>query len=87
MAILGRFIHRRRAADATQPDPYDTLGEDDTLHAEPRSMKQRLATGGHVALDKATRTYRRSPKLIGGLALVAGAFLLTQLRKGRPAIH
>ena len=46
------------------------------------SITDRLAAGGNAALDKAAQVYNKNPKLIGGLAAVAGAILLTRMKKG-----
>ena len=48
------------------------------------TMTDRLAAGSNAALDKATQIYNKNPKLIGGLAAVAGAILLSRMKKGRP---
>ena len=47
------------------------------------SMTDRVAAGANTAIDKATQVYNRNPKLIGGLALVAGALLLNGMKRGR----
>lgn len=49
------------------------------------SMTQKVTDGANVALDKASQIYHRNPKLIGGLAAVAGAILLSRMKRGRPA--
>ena len=56
----------------------------DTLPASP-SLGDRIAAGSNAALDKATEIYNKNPKLIGGLAAVAGAILLTRMKRGRPS--
>jgi hypothetical protein len=76
------FSRNRNVAPAT--DDASTLGRADTLPA-PSSIGDRIAAGGNAALDKATRIYQRNPKLIAGLAAVAGAVLLTRIKRGRPA--
>jgi hypothetical protein len=48
------------------------------------SMTQRMSDGANAALDKASQVYHKNPKLIGGLAAVAGAILLTRMKRGRP---
>lgn len=45
------------------------------------AMTDRLAAGSNAALDKATQVYNRNPKLVGGLALVAGALLLNRMKR------
>ena len=59
-----------------------TLGRSDTLPAS-GSIGDRLAAGSNAALDKATAIYNKNPKLVGGLAAVAGAILLTRMKRGR----
>ena len=76
---MGFFSRNREIAPAT--DDSSTLGRKDTL---PASMGGRISAGANAALDKATQVYNRNPKLIGGLAAVAGAVLLTRLKRGRP---
>jgi hypothetical protein len=51
--------------------------------AQPGSMTDRLAAGSNAALDKAAQIYNKNPKLIGGLAAVAGAILLNRMKRGR----
>ena len=41
------------------------------------------SAGANSALDKARDIYNRNPKLIGGLAAVAGAILLTRMKRAR----
>jgi len=62
-------------------EPYDTLGSSDTLPATTDSLKDRIAAGGSAALQKATQFYRENPKLVGGLAVLAGAAILAGLKK------
>ena len=56
----------------------------DTLPADVPNgnMTDRIANGANAALDKAAEIYNRNPKLIGGLAAVAGAILLTRMKRG-----
>jgi hypothetical protein len=49
----------------------------------PGSMTQGMTDRANVAIDKATQIYNRNPKLIGGLAAVAGAVLLSRMKRGR----
>ena len=69
----------------TSTEPYSTLGSSDTLPANTAdslsTWKDRIAQGGNVALDKATQVYKQNPKLIGGLAVLAGAAILAGMRK------
>ncbi len=48
----------------------------------PGSMSDRMLAGSNAALDKAAAIYHKNPKLIGGLAAVAGAILLTRMKRG-----
>jgi hypothetical protein len=43
-----------------------------------------LATRGNAMLDRATQIYKQNPKLVGGLAVLGAAALLTSMkRRGR----
>ena len=46
------------------------------------AMSDKVWSGSNAALDKASAIYNKSPKLIGGLAAVAGAILLTRMKRG-----
>ena len=46
-----------------------------------RALKEQVAARGGPLADRATQIYRKNPKLVGGIALAAGALLLTSLRK------
>jgi hypothetical protein len=69
----------------TSTEPYSTLGSSDTLPANTASSmaswKDRIAQGGNAALGKATEVYNRNPKLVGGLAVLAGAAILAGMKK------
>ena len=73
----------RRSTATTEP--YSTLGSSDTLPATTSSSvaswKDRIAQGGNAALGKATQVYKENPKLIGGLAVLAGAAILAGMKK------
>ena len=71
---MGFFSRNRSLAPASE-----------SLPASP-GFGDRLAAGSNAALDKATQIYNKNPKLIGGLAAVAGAILLTRMKRGRPGI-
>ena len=61
----------------------DTLGRaTENLPAQLDDVKGRVVAGGNAAIDKATEIYRKNPKLVGGLALVASALLLNKMRSG-----
>ena len=62
-----------RTAPAKVPAPVPPGG----------TITDRLAAGSNAALDKAAQIYNKNPKLIGGLAAVAGAILLSRMKKGR----
>ena len=61
----------------------DTLPSTTTQAAS--NITQKMADGANVALDKAASIYNKNPKLIGGLAAVAGAILLSRMTRGRPS--
>ena len=63
----------RRTSVETTPAPFPQ-----------GSITDRLAAGGNAAIDRATEIYNRNPKLVGGLAAVAGAILLSRMKRGRP---
>ena len=65
----------------TSVEPYSTLGSADTLPATVNNWKDRIAAGGSAAVDKATQVYKQNPKLIGGLAVLAGAAILAGMKK------
>ena len=48
----------------------------------PGSMTDKMLAGSNAAIDKAAAIYNKNPKLIGGLAAVAGAILLTRMKRG-----
>ena len=68
----------------TSTEPYSTLGSSDTLPANPGSLRDRITSGGSYAMDRATQIYKQNPKLVGGLAVLAGAAILAGIkRRGR----
>jgi hypothetical protein len=82
MGIFGNVFNRDRSV-APPSDPSSTLGRSDTLPAAPDSVGGKLAAGGNAALDKATQIYKQNPKLVAGLAAVAGAIILTRMKRPR----
>ena len=81
MGILGNMFNRNSTATANVPtDPYSTLGSSDTLPAN-ASLRDRLAAGGGAVVDRATQFYKQNPKLVGGLAVLAGAAILAGMKK------
>ncbi len=70
------FFSRTRTTE-----PYSTLGSSDTLPATVDSLRNRISAGGTAAVDKATQIYKQNPKLIGGLAVLAGAAILAGMKK------
>jgi hypothetical protein len=52
------------------------------LPAQLDNVRGRVVAGGNTAIDKATEIYRKNPKLIGGIALVASALVLNRMRGG-----
>ena len=72
------LFRRNRDLAATSAPPETKLGRGDVIPAD--SFGNRLRTGSNVALDRATQIYRKNPKMIGGLAILAGAALLNRMR-------
>ena len=66
---------------STSTEPYNTLGSADTLPATGGSLRDRITAGGSAAVEKATQIYKQNPKLVGGLAVLAGAAILAGLKK------
>jgi len=79
---MGLFSRNRSIAPAS--DDSSTLGRSDTLPAT-TNMGTRITDGANAAIDRATQIYNKNPKLVGGLAAVAGAILLTRMKRGRPS--
>ena len=65
------FFRRAPAETTTAPVPQSG------------SISDRLAAGANAGIDRATEIYNRNPKLVGGLAAVAGAILLSRMKRGR----
>ena len=76
-----RLFSRRHDIATTPVPPEATLGSADTLPATAANWKDRVRVGGHEALGTATRYYKQHPKLIGGLAVLAGALLLNRMKR------
>jgi hypothetical protein len=66
---------------STSTEPYSTLGSSDTLPANTGNLRDRITAGGSAAVEKATQIYKQNPKLVGGLAVLAGAAILAGLKK------
>ena len=75
---MGLFSRNRNIAPASTD--ASTLGRNDTLPAS-GTFSDRIMQGGNAALDKASQVYHKNPKLIGGLAAVAGAILLNRMKR------
>jgi hypothetical protein len=75
------FFRRRSTLAETPVSPESTLGSADTLPATVNTTGARLKAGGQAAWNKANRIYHENPKLIGGLAVLAGALLLNRMRR------
>ena len=82
MGIFGNVFNRDRNV-APPSEPSSTLGHSHTLPAARDSIGGKLAAGGNAALDKATQIYKRNPKLVAGLAAVAGAIILNRMKRPR----
>ena len=78
-------LFRRTTSIENPPsDPSATLGREDTLPAVQGTFGERISAGGNMMLDKATQIYKENPKLVGGLAVLAGAAILAGMkRRGR----
>jgi hypothetical protein len=75
------MILRRNRDLATRPQaPSNTLGRADVLPAD-AGWKSRLGASGGAMVEKATRIYKENPRMVGGVALLAGALLLNHLRR------
>jgi len=72
------LFDRLRGRNAPQA-PDATLGSGDVIPAD-AGFGSRVRAGSGQALHRASEVYRRNPKLVGGLALVAGAMLLNRMK-------
>lgn len=73
------LFNRIRGMANAPAGPATTLGSGDVIPAG-SSYGNRLRAGGNAALNRASEVYRRNPKMVGGLALVAGALLLNRMK-------
>jgi len=78
---MGLFSRNRDLASTPVP-PESSMGDNDVIPANAGTMSDRLRTGSGALVDKATNFYKQNPKLVGGLALLASAALLTRMRSG-----
>ena len=46
----------------------------------PAELGNQLRAGSNAALSRATEIYRKNPKMVGGLAILAGALLLNRMK-------
>ena len=77
------FFSRNRDVSTVPQQPSSTLGNGDVIPAN-ATWKDRLSQGSNAALDKATQVYNKNPKLVGGLAVLAGAAILAGMKnRGR----
>jgi hypothetical protein len=75
------FFNRSRNVETNVPaDPASTLGRADALPAESGTLGNIKARGNAIA-GKASQIYKRNPKLLGGLALIAGAVVLNRMKR------
>jgi len=72
------LFNRKRDVAVTPQPPQSTLGSGDVIPAD--TFGNRLRTGSNAALQQATDVYRKNPKLVGGLAVLAGALLLNRMK-------
>ena len=54
----------------------------EVVPAQLGGMTDKMLVSSNAALDKAAAIYNKNPKLIGGLAAVAGAILLSRMKRG-----
>ena len=77
MGMLGNLINRNAVGNPNLPAAYSTP-------AQGGSLKDRFYASSNAVIDRATQIYRQNPKLVGGLALLAGAAVLAGIkRRGR----
>ena len=72
------LFRRNRDLAVTPAPPQSTLGAGDVIPAD--SFGNRLRANGNLALNRATDVYRKNPKMVGGLAVLAGALLLNRMK-------
>ena len=46
------------------------------------SLAERARVSGGAMVDRATEIYKKNPKTVGGIALIASALLLNRMRAG-----
>jgi hypothetical protein len=73
------LFNRIRSTANAPAGPETTLGSGDVIPAN-GSFGNRLRAGSNAALNRASGVYRNNPKMVGGLALVAGALLLNRMK-------
>ena len=73
------LFNRIRSTANAPAGPETTLGTGDVIPAD-GSLGNRLRAGSNTALNRASDVYRKNPKMVGGLALVAGALLLNRMK-------
>lgn len=73
------LFKRNRGMANAHAGPDVTLGSRDVIPAT-GSLGNRLRAGSNAALNRASDVYRKNPKMVGGLALVAGALLLNRMK-------
>jgi hypothetical protein len=69
------LFNRIRANTPAAPDT--TLGAGDVI---PSDVRNTIATRGNAAITAATDFYKKNPKMVGGLAVLASAMLLNRMR-------
>jgi hypothetical protein len=74
------FFSRNTDVSAVPQQPTSTLGNGDVIPAN-ATWKDQISSGANAALDKATQVYNKNPKLVGGLAVLAGAAILAGMKK------
>ena len=76
MGIFNRFRNTTTDAASSLGKSVDELN----LPATANDVAGRITAGGKDLASKATKVYKENPKLINGIALVAGALLLNRMR-------
>jgi hypothetical protein len=73
------LFKRNRGMANAPAGPETTLGTRDVVPAD-GTLGNRLRAGSNAALNRASDVYRRHPKMVGGLAVLAGALLLNRMK-------
>lgn len=81
MGMMGNMVSRVLGKGQA---PATATAEGQYIPATPsRDTTGALGTQANAVLQRATDVYRRNPKLVGGIGLVALAALLVKVKQGR----